>query len=772
MAIRETLLLDLSQALGQIDDLERELDSLLQPIVIPVQVEDDQELGRLRQQIRAIDADDIDVDVDVDGVSRATNEMGDLRREVDRTEHEFEQLDREVDQTTQGVLRLGTRGVSVFSNLRGSILAVGAGFAAIQGARSLLTFFGESIEAASDLEESTSKAQVVFGSFFDDIQAFASTAPQALGLANSAALEFTGTFGNLFVALGLSQQAAADLAPEIVQLGADLASFNNLEVTEALDKLRAGLVGEAEPLRALGVNLTAATTEAKALELGLVGASGEVSEAAKVQARYALILEQTTTAQGDFARTATGIANTQRTLAAEFENLRASVGEALIPAFQQLLDIAPALIGVIEDGLVPAIASISSAVGSVDTDGFARALAGLPSAVSATAAELSAGAQAFGNAFQVFDNLIRLDFGGVGEQFGQLNDDIQRLKDAPAANTAIQNLLTTIAGGADPVDALEAALSTLGESVSGLSLATFEPLVDQLVAITLASGGTVGDLLQLIPLITEFGETAGFSGEGVAVLVAAIREAAGLTGELPPEMNELADAITGVGAATTTARGPLTDFGRSLSTLVEQDFDFNIDEIRAGLDELPSIFSGAAEALRDEENNIISDFNDFLDSFEDQIAAQGAFNRNVSLLESLGFDRLAQLFRDAGIDSAAALQDGLNDPAALAAREASLDAAAARDAANYATAFGATVGADLAALSPPEFTVIPVLGPLDTSSLSDFLSINVGTGSPGFGQGETTVINYNGILPSTTEEARTSQQVAALVRGGGGGGIR
>ena len=98
---------------------------------------------------------------------------------------------------------------------------------------------------------------------------------------------------------------------------------------DALEKLRSGLVGEAEPLRVLGVNINEATTKAKAFELGLVGANGVVSEAAKVQARYALILEQTVTAQGDFARTADGVANTQRTLTAEWENAQVVIGQAL-----------------------------------------------------------------------------------------------------------------------------------------------------------------------------------------------------------------------------------------------------------------------------------------------------------------------------------------------------------------------------------------------------------------------------------------------------------
>ena len=100
----------------------------------------------------------------------------------------------------------------------------------------------------------------------------------------------------------------------LVQLAADLASFNNLNPEEVFLKLQSGIVGEVEPMRALGVNLSAAAVNAKALQMGLVNANGELTEQAKIMARYALIMEQTGNAQGDFARTSDGLANSTRIL--------------------------------------------------------------------------------------------------------------------------------------------------------------------------------------------------------------------------------------------------------------------------------------------------------------------------------------------------------------------------------------------------------------------------------------------------------------------------
>lgn len=203
----------------------------------------------------------------------------------------------------------------------------------------LVAIGAKAFEMASDLNESINKVNVVFGDSAKAIQDWAQDSAQAFGMSKRQALEAAGTFGNLFRAMGLGQQEAADLSQNLVELASDLASFNNIGTDEALEKLRAGLVGEVEPLRTLGVQLNAATVEAKALELGLVDANGEVTEAGKVQARYALILEQTSTAHGDFARTADGAANKERILKAEFEDTAATIGQKLMPVGMRLLEL-------------------------------------------------------------------------------------------------------------------------------------------------------------------------------------------------------------------------------------------------------------------------------------------------------------------------------------------------------------------------------------------------------------------------------------------------
>lgn len=195
------------------------------------------------------------------------------------------------------------------------------------------------VNAASDTEESLGKASVVFGEHAGDIIQFAQDAAANLGIANQAALESLGTFGNLFVAMGIGVKESASLSTNILTLGSDLASFNNLDPTEVLEKLRAGLTGEAEGLKVLGVNLRAAEVDQLALEKAQARGSETITEADRVLARYDIIVRQTSLAQGDFARTADGLANSTRIAQAEIKNEAAALGQELLPFALQAITI-------------------------------------------------------------------------------------------------------------------------------------------------------------------------------------------------------------------------------------------------------------------------------------------------------------------------------------------------------------------------------------------------------------------------------------------------
>lgn len=245
---------------------------------------------------------------------------------------------------------------------KGAAAAFGAAFAAVR----ITDFLGSSIQAASDLQESLSKSGVVFGEFADDVDNWARGTAEAFGISRQEATEAAATFGNMFDAMGLTQEVSANMSTSIVELASDLASFNNIDISDAVERLRSGLLGEQEAVERLGINMSETRLKAKALEMGMGDGKKVLDASSKAQAAYAIIMEDTANAQGDFARTSGNLANQQRIMTAQWDEAKASIGEGLLPLMV-------AVAGVLNDTLIPALKTLFLSSGA-DATGWAATL--------------------------------------------------------------------------------------------------------------------------------------------------------------------------------------------------------------------------------------------------------------------------------------------------------------------------------------------------------------------------------------------------------------
>lgn len=237
--------------------------------------------------------------------------------------------------------------------LKGYIAPIAAGFAASFAAVGIGNFLKDAITNASDFNEQGAAVGQVFGKASSDIQAFAATGATALGQSKTQVLEAAKSFGIYGKAAGLAGQDNADFSKGMVGLATDLASFNNTSVDEAIQAIGSGLRGEAEPLRKYGVLLNDATLKSEALKMGLINNTKDaLSPQVKVLAAHAVIMAQTSTQQGDFARTSDGLANQQRILAANTENLSIKFGTALLPVVNTLVKY-------LNENLIPAFDGVS-----------------------------------------------------------------------------------------------------------------------------------------------------------------------------------------------------------------------------------------------------------------------------------------------------------------------------------------------------------------------------------------------------------------------------
>jgi len=230
------------------------------------------------------------------------------------------------------------------------------------GAVSAASFIA--VQKASDLNETISKSQQIFGDASREIRKFADDAASSLGQTKQQAIDAAATFGIFGKSAGLSGQALADFSTKFVTLASDLSSFNNTSPEEAIQAIGAALRGEAEPIRSFGVLMNDAALKQVALEMGIYSGNGALTAQQKVLASSELLFKQTSDAQGDFERTSGGLANQQKILKASLDNITTTIGTLLLPVFVNVVTF-------INKYIIPAFTAFADHVGK---DGLVGAL--------------------------------------------------------------------------------------------------------------------------------------------------------------------------------------------------------------------------------------------------------------------------------------------------------------------------------------------------------------------------------------------------------------
>jgi hypothetical protein len=210
-------------------------------------------------------------------------------------------------------------------------LVAGAAFGAVGDA------IGNAIHSASDLTESLSKSNTVFGTSGQAIDTWAKGAAANIGLSRQAALEAAGSFGNMFSQLGIGSGQAAELSRNIVGLAADFASFHNADLSDVIAAQSAAFRGEYDAIQRFLPLINAAAVEQEALAMTGKKSKDALTEQEKALAVNALMFKGAGAAQGDFARTSDGAANQQRIFAAELENLKTELGQGFLPVFTSVV---------------------------------------------------------------------------------------------------------------------------------------------------------------------------------------------------------------------------------------------------------------------------------------------------------------------------------------------------------------------------------------------------------------------------------------------------
>jgi phage-related protein len=328
-------------------------------------------------------------------------------------------------------------GGGMMAGLAGGLAGLGATVAAAVG----VDFFKGAIEEASGLGESLNALNVVYGANAAGIADLGKKAADSLGLSN---LEFN----NLAVRFSSFADTIAGPGGNVVGTledltgrAADFASVMNLDVAQAAELFQSGLAGETEPLRAFGIDLSAAAVETYALANGIASSAGSMTEAQKVQARYGLLMQSTSKTAGDFANTSGSLANQQRILGARWDNLTATIGQALLPAVTGLVS------GL--NGLLPVLGSVGGGIGAI------------------------------------YDLVVKGDFTGRFREIFGVEEDAPIVGQILAVRDAVVGFFASLTSGQGSVGGISAVLGSLGALVTGTLLPAFSSIASTFVGTVL-----------------------------------------------------------------------------------------------------------------------------------------------------------------------------------------------------------------------------------------------------------------------------------------------
>ena len=226
---------------------------------------------------------------------------------------------------------------SQLGGLTGSFKKLGIAIGAAFAIKQLVQFGQKAIELGSDLQEVQNVVDVTFTTMSEKVNEFAKGAAEAAGLSETMAKRYVGTFGAMAKAFGFAESEAFDMSTSLTQLAGDVASFYNLTQDEAYTKLKSVFTGETESLKDLGVVMTQSALDSFALAEGLGKTTKQMSEQEKVALRYRFVMNQLSTASGDFLRTSDSWANQTRLLKLNLESIMATFGQGLINFFTPVI---------------------------------------------------------------------------------------------------------------------------------------------------------------------------------------------------------------------------------------------------------------------------------------------------------------------------------------------------------------------------------------------------------------------------------------------------
>ena len=248
------------------------------------------------------------------------------------------------------------------SGLTGPVARLATALGGVFAVRGLVNLGTESVNLASDLEEAASVGTNVFGSAIEGINETLDESARLMGTNRLEGQLLYNQFGLISSGAGMADDEIVNFSDTMVKASVDMGSMFNEDPNVIADAWASAARGSYEPIQKYLPQMSGTYLLEYAKMNGIVDENTSTLDAnTRALAIQAIAIdEDINPAIDDFSETSDGLANQQKILAAQFDNMKIAIGQKLLPAVTKLTTW-------VVDNMVPAFESFAPTVEAIAT---------------------------------------------------------------------------------------------------------------------------------------------------------------------------------------------------------------------------------------------------------------------------------------------------------------------------------------------------------------------------------------------------------------------
>lgn len=256
-----------------------------------------------------------------------TAQTSKFNSEIAKVQSQISGLDKNVKNTSTNMTKS-------FGSLAAKVISVGA----------IIKATANSITRAMNYIEDENLFQVSMKKWADSTRDWSKQVQDSVGVSAAWLRKYSGVMTNMTASMGLAQDQAVQLGRGVALLSNDIASFYNISAESAFEKIQSAMAGMPRPLQELGIMVRDSEVKQTAYANGIARTGEELNTQQKALATYLAILQRTSNAQGDLARTTNSPANQMRMLKTSIIDLGVAIGTMFQPLLSVVLPVLNAIV--------------------------------------------------------------------------------------------------------------------------------------------------------------------------------------------------------------------------------------------------------------------------------------------------------------------------------------------------------------------------------------------------------------------------------------------